>query len=38
MWWQKTAWTAPYDFGPVVMPLDQALRFIVIASFFWTNA
>ena len=34
MWWRGTAWAAPGDFGPVVMPLDQALQFIAAESFF----
>ena len=38
MWWRGTAWAAPGDFGPVVMPLDQALEFIATESFFWINA
>ena len=38
MWWRGTAWAAPGDFGPVVMPLDQALQFIATEGFFWINA
>ena len=38
MWWRETAWAAPGDFGPVVMPLDQALQFIATEGFFWINA
>ena len=38
MWWRGTAWAAPGDFGPVVMPLNQALQFIATESFFWINA
>jgi hypothetical protein len=38
MWWRQTAWAAPGDFGPVVMPLDQALQFIATEGFFWINA
>jgi hypothetical protein len=29
---------APGDFGPVIMPLDQALEFIATEDFFWINA
>ena len=38
MWWRETTWAAPGDFGPVVMPLDQALQFIATEGFFWINA
>jgi hypothetical protein len=38
MWWRGTAWAAPSDFGPVTMPLNQALEFIATESFFWINA
>jgi len=38
MWWRGTAWAASGDFGPVVMPLDQALQFIATEGFFWINA
>jgi hypothetical protein len=38
MWWRGTAWAAPGDFGPVIMPLDQALQFIATEGFFWINA
>jgi hypothetical protein len=38
LWWRGTAWAAPSDFGPVVMPLDQALEFIAAQDFFWINA
>ena len=38
MWWRGTAWAAPGDFGPVIMPLDQALEFIATEGFFWINA
>jgi hypothetical protein len=38
MWWRQTAWAAPGDFGPVTMPLNQALEFIATQSFFWINA
>jgi hypothetical protein len=38
LWWRGTAWAAPGDFGPVVMPLDQVLQFIATEGFFWINA
>ena len=38
MWRRGQAWAAPGDFGPVVMPLDQALQFIATEGFFWINA
>jgi hypothetical protein len=38
MWWRGTTWAAPGDFGPVVIPLDQALQFIATEGFFWINA
>jgi hypothetical protein len=38
LWWRGTAWAAPGDFGPVIMPLDQALEFIATQDFFWINA
>ena len=38
LWWRTEAWAAPGDFGPVVMPLDQALEFVATEGFFWINA
>ena len=38
LWWRCEAWAAPGDFGPVVMPLDQALEFVATKGFFWINA
>ena len=38
LWWRGTAWAAPGDFGPVVMPLDQALAFVAAEGFFWISA
>jgi hypothetical protein len=38
LWWRNDAWAAPGDFGPVVMPLDQALGFVATKGFFWINA
>jgi hypothetical protein len=37
-WWRNESWAAPGDFGPVVMPLDQALEFVATEGFFWINA
>ena len=34
-WRRRDAWGAPGDFGPVVMPLDEALAFIAAEGFFW---
>lgn len=38
VWWRCAAWAAPGDFGPVIMPLDEALDFIATESFFWIGA
>jgi hypothetical protein len=38
LWWRGQAWDAPGDFGPLIMPLDQALEFIATTDFFWINA
>jgi hypothetical protein len=38
LWWRGQAWAAPGDFGPVIMPLDQALEYIATEGFFWINA
>ena len=38
MWCRENTWAAPGDFGPVIMPLDQALQFIATEGFFWINA
>lgn len=37
-WWRREAWSDPGDFGPVILPLDQALEFIATESFFWIHA
>jgi hypothetical protein len=37
LWWRGQAWAAPGDFGPLIMPLDQALEFIATTDFFWIN-
>ena len=38
LWWRGQAWATPGDFGPLIMPLDQALEFIATKDFFWINA
>jgi hypothetical protein len=38
LWWRREAWGAPGPFGPVVMPLDQALDFVATEGFFWIGA
>ena len=38
LWWRGQAWAAPGDFGPVIMPLNQALAFIAMEGFFWIQA
>jgi hypothetical protein len=38
LWWRGEAWAAPGDFGPVIMPLDEALDFVATESFFWIGA
>ena len=38
LWWRRNAWGAPGDFGPVIMPLNEALSFVATKSFFWINA
>ena len=30
LWWRREAWGAPSDFGPVIMPLDEALALALI--------
>ena len=32
------SWGNPGPFGPVIMPLDQALDFVATEGFFWINA
>ena len=34
----RTASAAPGEFGPPIMPLNQALEFIATKGFFWINA
>ena len=31
-------WATPGDFGPLIMPLNEALNFVATESFFWTGA
>ena len=31
-------WATPGDFGPVIMPLNEALDFVATESFFWIGA
>jgi len=38
LWWRGQSWATPGDFGPVIMPLDQALEFVATESFFWIQA
>jgi hypothetical protein len=38
LWWRRDTWGAPGPFGPVIMPLDQALDFVATEGFFWINA
>ena len=38
LWWRGEAWATPGDFGPVIMPLGEALDFVATESFFWIGA
>jgi hypothetical protein len=38
LWWRHEAWATPGDFGPVIMPLNEALDFVATESFFWIGA
>jgi hypothetical protein len=38
LWWRREAWAPPGDFGPLILPLDQALDFVATEGFFWINA
>src|SRR3954447_13132515 len=38
LWWRREAWATPGDFGPLILPLDEALNFIATEGFFWINA
>jgi hypothetical protein len=37
-WWRNESWAAPGDFGPLILPLDQALEFVASEGFFSINA
>jgi hypothetical protein len=37
-WRRRDTWATPGDFGPVILPLDEALDFIATEGFFWINA
>ena len=34
LWWRREAWATPGDFGPVILPLTEALDFVATESFF----
>ena len=38
LWWRGTSWATPGDFGPLIMPLDEALNFVATQDFFWIGA
>jgi hypothetical protein len=38
LWWRHEGWATPGDFGPVFMPLNEALDFVATESFFWIGA
>jgi hypothetical protein len=38
LWWRGTGWATPGDFGPLIMPLNEALNFVATESFFWISA
>ena len=38
LWWRRGAWGRPGDFGPVILPLDQALELVATEGFFWIHA
>ena len=38
LWWRREVWATPGDFGPVIMPLNEALDFVATESFFWIGA
>src|SRR5215210_6247506 len=38
LWWRREAWATPGDFGPLTLPLDEALEFVATEGFFWINA
>jgi len=38
LWRRRDAWATPGDFGPVILPLDEALHFVATEGFFWIGA
>src|SRR3954454_1483411 len=38
LWWRGAGWATPGDFGPLIMPLNEALNFVATESFFWIGA
>jgi hypothetical protein len=38
LWWRRDAWATPGDFGPLILPLDEALDFVATEGFFWIGA
>src|SRR4051794_1110902 len=38
LWWRREAWAPPGDFGPLILPLNQALDFVAPEGCFWINA
>jgi hypothetical protein len=35
---RRETWATPGDFGPLTLPLDEALEFVATEGFFWINA
>ena len=38
LWWRGAGWATPRDFGPLIMPLNEALNFGATESFCWIGA
>jgi hypothetical protein len=38
LWWRRATWATPGDFGPLILPLDEALDLVATEGFFWINA
>ena len=38
LWWARETWATPGDFGPLTLPLDEALDFVATEGYFWINA
>src|SRR3954464_14721835 len=36
--WRGPSWATPGDFGPLIMPLNEALNFVATGDFFWIGA